>query len=267
MTYYIPLTILIAVVALVSVVLDRRWQARRAAETSESSEDTEASLGVTSRITDRFQGVRQRIGGKKREKLTKVFQAWAAEHLTSEEELRDWIANLSEEGAQSLTEQLATFCSDLNFELSWLVEGQLDPDPDLEQVAENVVTDYCSACWRAALAQDDLNAFQAFQAFENDPTSKKHREFAQELYSKLVEAELVSSPSLAEVFLASDDKRLKQAAKAMRQSAEMDRKAFNAALKTVVASLSTASDSEAIDEVEPQETVDEVGEPEPAAAT
>jgi len=272
MTYYLPLIVLVAVVAFVSTLLDRRWQARKTA--SESTEATETQPGATSRITSRFQGVRERISrvrerisSKKQAELAKQFQAWAAVHLTGEEGLTDWIANLSEDGAQALTEQLATFCSDLNFELSWLIKGDLDADPDLKLVGENMVAAYSSACLKAALAQDDLTAFKTFQTFEKAPTNTKHREFAQELYAKLVEKELVSPPSTSEIFLASEKQRLQQAAEAIRQAAEKDREAFNHVLKVVVAEMN-APDRETSDEAQQHEPAPEAGEQDkPASAT
>ena len=257
MTYYFPLIILVAVVAFVSVLLDRRWRTRKAA--SESTEATETQPGATSRITSQFQGARERISGKKRAEFAKQFQAWAAAHLTGEEGLTDWITNLSEDGAQALTEQLVTFCSDLNFELAWLIEGGLDADSNLKPVVENVVVAYCLACWKAALVQDDLTAFKTFQAFEKAPRNRKHRELAQALYAKLIESELVSPPSTSEIFLASEKQRLQQATEMIQQAVEKDRAVFNDVLKAVVTEMNTP-DSQTSDEAQQHEPAPEAGE-------
>ena len=244
MVYYLPLITLVAVVAVISVILDRQWQARQAAKRSESTEEDKTGPAVTSRITEKFQTVRDRFGGRKQAKLAKQFQAWAAENITDNEGLKDWFDSLSQDGVTALTGQLSSFCSDLNLELSWLIEGQLDGDPDLKQAAENIVVGYCAACRKAYQVQDDLSALVTFEAYKRAPTSRKHREFVQQLYAKLAEDELISVPPVSEVFLAPQKQRLKQAAAAIQEATEKDRPAFNAVLKAVVAESSGASEAE-----------------------
>jgi hypothetical protein len=240
MTYYIPLALLVAAVAIISIILDRRIRARRAAKAAETTKETQSRTGVASRVTGQFQGLRERVATRKQSQLPKKFQKWSSSQLT-DEGLTDWLTNLSDEGSNALTSQLEAFCADLNFELAWLVEGDLDKDPELKQVAEDVVVGYTTSCWQAALAQNDLAAFRTLRELESNPTSKKHRELIQELYSSLFQQDLVSQPELSEVFLSSENKRFKRAVKMILEAAETDRKKFNDIFKEVTASLNNRS--------------------------
>ena len=156
MTFYLALAILVSVVAVISIILDRRWQTRQATKLSEPVEEEKIDSAGSSRIKGKFRAVRDSFGRRKQAKLAKQLQTWAATNITDNDDLKDWFNNLSADGVTALTGQLSLFCSDLNLELDWLFGSELDEDPELKVVAERIVAAYCSACWQAAIAQGDL---------------------------------------------------------------------------------------------------------------
>jgi len=241
------LIIVLVVVSLVAVWLDRRWQARQVSPTEEPA--------ATATWSDWFKGLGSRFRRNKKAELAQQFQDWAKQSLEKEAGLRNWLTALSPEGIKALTEQLNAFCADLNVSLWWLVEQQLDSDPELKQKVEEIVVSYCRACWNAAQMQQELQVFETYHAFMQNPTHRKYREFSQDLYAKLVEAGLVESPRLSEVLLASTKKRQAYITKAIQEVAEKDRQAFNRVLEAVVAAEDeNGSGGEAAPDSEPAKT-------------
>ena len=237
MAHYLPLIILIAIISAASIILDRKWQARQTATTDDTeSADSEATPAkLTARMTDGIKESWDKLRGRSSTELTQQFKTWVDQELKGEKGLKDWVASLSDEGIESLTKQLATFCSDLNLDLAWLVNGDLEVDPDLKKNAQAIVVAYCSACWQAAQAQNDLHAFTIFRTFEQDPSNKKHRQFGQKLYAKLAEENEVSLPPLSELLSATEKEQLERTAQAIQAVAEKDRPALNKAIKAVLA--------------------------------
>lgn len=99
-------------------------------------------------------GVR-RLSGAERRALAARFAAWAMQDGgLVESDLRHWIQALGEDGREALTEQVAGFCADFEFDLAWLLDGELADCPELTTVMRVLITHYCLAC-KAALESDD----------------------------------------------------------------------------------------------------------------
>ncbi|MGB0388997.1 MAG: hypothetical protein ACPGWR_29595 [Ardenticatenaceae bacterium] len=74
----------------------------------------------------------------------------------SAESFKGWLERLDTQEAQQLSTQVTAFASDLNFDLAWLTERQLENQPQLKQALEEVVGLYCLAYFKATQVQDDL---------------------------------------------------------------------------------------------------------------
>lgn len=245
MIQYISLAALVSAASVASVALDRKLQKKRqVAATAPTTEETAASPGMTAAftatVTDSLRGGPKawfnRLRGKKAAALPQQFLAWIDQAPTVEQPVADWLHGLSEPGLQAFTEHLAAFCADMGFELAWLVEQQFAHNPELTQAAEKIVLSYCWACQQAAVAQEDIEAHKMLQAFEQDPSSRKHQEFGQKLFAKLVQEGLTAA-NVSDYLAASAKTRPQQTLQAIQEAVKKDSPAFNRALKEVVKSL------------------------------
>ena len=243
------LAALVGAASVGAVALDRRRQRQKqagaTAPATESAPGTTATF--TSRVTDSvsasvrgpkawFQSLRR----KKPANLPQQFLAWIDKVDTVEQPVKDWLHALSEPGLEAFTEHLAAFCSDMGFELEWLVEQQFDQNPELAQATEKIVLPYCRACQQAAAAQEDIEAHKTLQAFEQNPSSRKQQEFGQKLFAKLVQDGLAAA-NLSDYLAAAPKRRQQQTLQAIQEAVKKDSPAFNRALKEVIRGLDAAS--------------------------
>jgi len=182
---------------------------------------------------------RLRIGRRKKE--AGRFREWAAGLPGVTKAFAAWLEGLSPQEAETFAQRVASFGSGLKVNLAWLLDGQMDTDPELKPQVEKAMALYCQAYWKAAVAQDDVEAFAAFQAWQEAPN--KHKELSQRLFARLADDGLVSAPS--ELYLAPEKERQAHAAGAVRDFAEKDRPAFNAILKEELVSLRRGRDTSA----------------------
>jgi hypothetical protein len=147
--------------------------------------------------------------------------------------VKEWLNGLSDEGIQAFTKHLETFCSDMGFELGWLVDHQLEPNPELQQMATAMVLNYCRACQLAALAQSDLEAYKKLKAFEQQPTNRKHQAFGEKLFAKVIEEGLVVG-SVSDYLGAPPEQRARLMVEAFRKAAEKNPQAFSRVLRETV---------------------------------
>ena len=147
MSAYIPVVVAVLVIGIISIVMDRRWQARKAAKDAPEQSDAQESEDTTEKSSG-LGGLRARMLGGKNKDLPKKFQAWAEKNMTTAKEkgMKSWISDLSPDEAKVFTEQVAAYCADMNMDLAWLVDEKLDKDPALEKATKNIVTSYCMAC-------------------------------------------------------------------------------------------------------------------------
>ena len=173
-----------------------------------------------------------RIG--KSEKEMAQFQTWIAGLSGVDKDFVAWLQGLSPEDAKTFVQAVSDFGSTLSVERGWMLDGQMDNDPELEKSVRDAMARYCMAYWKTAQAQDDVQAFAVFQDWQAAPRKRKHRELTQKLFTRLVEDGVVSVPS--EIYVASAKKRKNYVVQAIRDFAEKDRPAFNVILKQVLAS-------------------------------
>lgn len=225
---------------------EKKYESRRDKMTATAQPIYKRGISqITTGVTRVYKGWREKIRARKRRKeLPQRFREWAAgASLTEREQLYHglpeaaqaftaWLAGLSAKETKVFSQRLSSFCSGLNFELSWLADLQLDNDPELKQAVEEAVVLYCLAHWKATQVQGDLKAFATFLAWQDDPSRGKNRELSQKLFAKLVEKERISAPP-PELILASEEERQAHVVQAIRQVAEEDRQAFSTILKEV----------------------------------
>ena len=132
----------------------------------------------------------------------------------------------------------------MGFELAWIMDQQFAQNPDLAQAVEKIVLPYCRACQQAAVAQEDLEAHKALQAFERHPSHRKQQEFGQKLFAKLIQDGLTTA-SIAEYLAASAKQQQHQTLQAIHDAVKKDSAAFNRALKEVVRGLETPAEAPA----------------------
>jgi len=246
----LPLTVLLVGVGTVSVIVDRRLQARKraAAIMSETAAPAAQAESTTSNekaswrrgITNWYPSFMR----KQPADLPQRFRTWA-NNAIDDAAVKEWLNALSDEGIEAFTKHLQVFCADMGFELSWLVTQQPESNPELAQTTQGIVLHYCRACQQAASAQDDFELHKKLQAFEQNPTSKKHQAFAEKLFAKVIEAGLVAG-SISDYFGASPKERSRLMVEAIHKAAATNREAFNRAVGETLrdnAAASTATTS------------------------
>jgi len=264
MMHLIALTLLIVAAGIAAVMLDRRWRAQRAlkettpaadASTSATASAEEASdATVISKVTDRiasalssvpmvgdrFTMVRDRLMRRKDPNLPGQFREWIAKACADDPSVNNWVQGLSPEGLQAFTDHLVVFCDEMGFELAWVVQQQLETQPELAQTFAQVVSHYCRACQQAAAAQDDLEVYKTLLAFEHNPASRKTQAFGQKLFAKVVEARL-TSVSMSEYLTVAPKEQQQYMVRAIREAAKTNHTVFNRLLKEVASDSAPAS--------------------------
>ena len=225
--YYLPLLILLALVSLLSVLIDRRRTrgasippaANRSAEPA-----TTTPTNALTRLTQRFARKPALPDDPVRDWLAAVFVENPAESV--------WFASLAPEQFKVLRSELTAFCAELGFDLVWLVEQAPFKPAALEQTGKTIVTHYCRAVRAAVLIHDEMQALQRYQAFLANPTNKENLAFGQQLYTRLVDEKLAPAAT-PELLMSGEKERQSFAVQVIQAAAEQNNAAFSAILKAV----------------------------------
>jgi hypothetical protein len=162
--------------------------------------------------------------------LPQRFRTWMNSVAADDTAVKEWLNGLSDEGIQAFTKHLETFCTDMGFELGWLIDHQLEQNPELTQMATAIVLNYCRACQQAALAQEDLEAYKKLKAFEQHPANKRQQAFGEKLFARVIEEGLVVG-SVSDYLGAPPEERSRLMVEAVRKAAEKNPQAFSRVLK------------------------------------
>jgi len=184
--------------------------------------------------------VGDRLMRRKDPNLPGQFREWIAKTCADDPSVNNWVQGLSQEGLQAFTNHLSMFCHEMGFELAWVVQQQLEIQPELAQTFAQVVAHYCRACQQAAAAQDELEVYKTLQAFEHNPASKKTQAFGQKLFAKVVEAGL-TSVSMSEYLIAAPKEQQQYMVQAIHEAAKTNHVVFNRLLKEVASDSAPAS--------------------------
>jgi hypothetical protein len=164
--------------------------------------------------------------------LSQHLRAWATTMLTHEEAFQHWLIGLSDEDAQEFTAKLAAFYQELGLTLPLLFDPEIEQHPALQKTLEEVALSYCHLHVRAAQAQIEMQGFQHYRAFKNNPTAAEQLRFAQQLYAQLIENGIVPAAS-SSMFLAPEAERREYLLRIIAEAERRDRGAFNQALYRV----------------------------------
>lgn len=232
--------VLVIVLVVIALLAERELYRRRNAALEESERGEEQGA-----IADRLVAQSSRWLGSVREtgenlvtpsyaKLSPQFRQWVDQEMEGNERLRAWLLSLPDEGFKALTNQIALFCIELNIDLAWLVNGELEIEPDIRQVTEEIIIGYCEACLKAVQIQNELTDFREYQNTLERLARRDHQEIGQQLLAKLREQEL-AEPASPDLVWASDEERRDYAMRTIREAAQQDREKFNRIWNDVMA--------------------------------
>ncbi len=231
---FLPLVVLLFGVGTAAAWVDRRLQARKRAREANGSEaePSEEADGVA--MKRGVKGWYDRIVHRTPADLPQRFRAWAVSAAADDTAVKNWLKALSDdEGLPAFTKHLAVFCSDMGFELMWLVEQTHDKNPEWVHAAERTVLHYCRACQQATTAQEDFEAHKRILEFEQNPSSKKNEAFGKNLFAKVIEAKLATG-SISEYLMQPPVEQRRRVREAIREAVEKDSVAFDRVVKEVV---------------------------------
>lgn len=155
---------------------------------------------------------------------------WYADWPGAAENFSAWLAGLSPKETTVFCDKVAHFCASLGFDLAWLVDDQLNGQPELKRAVEEAVALYSVTAWRASQVEAEVRAFMAYQQWLAHPN--KQRALGQKLYGELIQKGLVTpTPDL---YLAPEKERVAAAARAIKQIAADKPDAFTAVLRGII---------------------------------
>jgi hypothetical protein len=240
MTWLLVILLGIAIAAGIWFIIVRP---RRATETESKPEVCEMVEDTKVRTDGLLRRLRDKISWHRRNgQLHQQFRQWVA-NITlpnrkqfydsiplAAQGFSDWLAGISPQEVETFSQRVSQAISGWNIQLGWLVNHELDRTPALKQAVEDSVLLYCLACWRATQAQDDIQTFMTFQAWQRDPYAERQRDLNHQMFVRLVESGELTAPSPS-LFLAPEQQRREYVVQALRQLSDKDPAAFNAALQ------------------------------------
>lgn len=234
---HLPLIILVLIVGSISIMVDRRIQARRAAQqaaaTDEQAADAPTAETPSAGLGNRLRSWQSRLTPQPKSDPLQPFRLWAVETFVDQPEVRHWLAALPDPALKAFLDELSIFCQQLGFELNWVVEKQVNAYPVLTQRLREIVLQYSNACREAVLAQDEIKLFKAWQAFELNPYGKAEQQFAEKLFNQLV-AQNVTPPLSETLKTGPEQERQIYIVQILRQEREKRPITFQQAINMVV---------------------------------
>lgn len=210
MSFYVSLILAVLVLGTLSRSWKQRWLARQQnAVTNDTAAAGEMPNAITrvatsvetltapvrARVAQEFTELRNRLDfNAKQATLAERFRAWATVALAEDAQVVRWLNALSPAANVAFTQQVAEFCREMGFDLSALLNGELEQLPTAEQKAREIVRLYCRTNRQAAFAQDEFDASKRLLAYLRAPTQKSNQLFGQTLYRKLAEQGLTPTP-------------------------------------------------------------------------
>jgi hypothetical protein len=165
---------------------------------------------------------------------TDAFRAWVRTQLPQGDPLRGWLLNLPGQSFTALTIQLGKFLDELNIELRWLVDCELEADPQLQQAVAEMVLGFCRACMEATSVQSDLAQVRRYAEALSRLTERQSRDLTRRLLVELREQQL--APETApEILLATDSERRVYVRQLVEQANEKDRARFQQIFTRILA--------------------------------
>lgn len=185
---------------------------------------------LVNKVTDPIKEARSRMNSKEEDHSAQQLLTWI-EKEPSAAILTAWLKHLPEEALVALTGSVSAFCSELDIEMSWLLENQLDEEPKLKALVSEIVFNYLSACRKAALSWGDTRTFRVLRELESHLASDKP--FTRQLYLMLVQNKLVQ-PVSTNLFLGQQEELDRYMKQEILQARETNKPAFKRVLKELI---------------------------------
>lgn len=179
---------------------------------------------------------------RKTPKPFEALQTWGQRELENEA-TKTWLAGLDQQETKRLAQRLTQFGRKGRFNIKWLLYDQFENNDVLKTKANKMASNYVTAAWQQVDMQADIEAHKVFAQLQKAPHQRKHRVLVLDLYARLIDARLTSVPSVGDTVRLSDRKKRKRAVKAIMQSAETNRPAFNVELIAAIQAQKAAKPS------------------------
>ena len=231
--------IILLFLVITAVFLERHWRKYQAEQAAKSQETH--PVGAPSftesivRWMEQLWAIVQPASAQPHSaEMAKAFRAWVMRDLAKERDLQSWLLALPEPGVALLTNHLADFCKELNFDLKWLLDQQAAIVPELKAGMQAAIIDYCRACRHAIPVQKQARLFADYQQLCQNPPGKDAKALSHALYANLTTHGLVA-PSTADLSNATAEERQQQVRQAIQQSAATDWARFAPVLQATLA--------------------------------
>lgn len=133
----------------------------------------------------------------------------------------EWLQSLPAKELKQFVHKLEHFCTELGFELAWLLDPKITTPQSMKLAMERIVLQFCLIHWQNTQAHETFVAFSRHLVWKEDPMSKDHHELTRKLFPRLVEKGLVSEPP-ADLFLFSEEKRRDYVVDAIQEASQKD---------------------------------------------
>ncbi len=187
---------------------------------------------LVNKVTDPIKEARSRMNSKEEDHSAEQLLAWAEEEPGAAM-LSAWLKHIPEEALVVLLGEVSAFCTELDIEISWLLENQLEEEPKLKALVSEIVLNYLSSCHKAALSWGDTRTFRVLRELENHLATDKP--FARQLYLMLAQNKLVE-PDSTNLFLGQEEELDRYMKQEILQAREKNRQGFKRVVKELILS-------------------------------
>jgi len=224
-----------------AIMLERYWRKHQAAQAANQVESEAAGSPLADSVTRVTEQLRSLFQPQQENKpLANQFREWVTSDLRTDKDIQSWLLALPEPGFAMLTQHIAAFCTEMNFDLQWLVKEQAAIAPELKAAMQSVVVDYCRACQKSVFVQTHAKAFAEYQRLQQNPKGKQEQALSRTLYANLVHEGLAPMPDAAETINATESERQQQAQQMIQQAAAKDWARFAQVLQATLTPIAAA---------------------------
>ena len=218
--------------------------------------------------TARAEDAYYQFRGRDYAQLAQLFKEWAPSREKDKlvaKELNEetgaflaWLADSSEADQKEFVRGLYSFFASLKLDLKWMLDPEMAQymESGLKETMGKILHIYCLAYWKSKQIQSDVEVLVKLQNWMDKPDSKENAEFNRQVYTKLVNEDLIPSPPI-ELFLATEEDRRDYSVEAIKAFIKDDTQRFYELLKLPAADpvseiiiLYEEQEPEATDEVE-----------------
>ena len=144
-----------------------------------------------------------------------------------------WVATLSDRETRKLVQHIISSCEKAKLNITWLYNHEIDNNPIIKQTLEEVVILSGMTYAKMEQVKNDLVILSTYQKWNENPFSRKQKEFTQDLFTQLKNKGLVTNLP-AEMVMTSEKKRAQFIVKEIRDLAQKDRFALNQTLEVML---------------------------------